>query len=111
VEKLLQFGLYELFGLFLDFVATIVGHHISLVWEVKFFLVADNCPAAFNKDRHAINWDVFLLGVRQKQSVRVLNFKSIAQFFCFIEKLLFFEDLVRHHRKLKLKELLGLRFF
>jgi len=111
VEKLLQFGLYELFGLFLDFVATIVGHHISLVWEVKFFLVANNCPAALNKDWHAVNWDVFLLGIRQKQSVRVFNFKSIAQFFRFIVELLFFEDFVRHHRKLELKELLGLRIF
>jgi hypothetical protein len=40
-----------------DLVATILSHHLSLVWQVQLLLVLDHCPGSVDEVAQPINWN------------------------------------------------------
>lgn len=111
MEQCLDLFLDELLGLVLDLVAAVVSHHVTLVWQIQLFLVADHCPALLDEDWHAVHGHVLLLSVRKEQSVFVVNVESSPDLLALIKELLLFEDFVGNHCKVKLEELIRRRVF
>jgi len=111
LKKRLDILLNELFGFVLDLITAVVCDHIPLIRQVEFLLVPDGGPATLNEDWHAIHGHVLLLGVGQEQRVSRTNFKSITQLLRLFNEPLLFENFVRHHMEVELKELLRLGVF
>ena len=71
--QLRQISLDHVHGLLFDLLATEVGNHLALVWQVELLLVADHIPSLLIKDAKSINGQVGLsiLRLGQKDGARM----------------------------------------
>jgi hypothetical protein len=54
--QFIDFFLNRVDGLLLDFIASKVGNHLSLVRQIELFLVSDGVPRLVNENAQPVDW-------------------------------------------------------